>query len=491
MKRLCGFLLLSAFLVLQSCQKEYSLETGGSASVGSLQSNVTGDCLPKTVAGSYEAGTTLDGALNFIEVSVDVTETGAYTIYTDTVNGIFFRATGMFASTGVQTLKLKGAGTPFDAGIHNFVVTYGGSTCVVAVTTLPAGAGGPAAFTLVGGPGACNAATVQGTYISGTPVGGANSVILNVNVTTIGTYTITTTASNGMTFSGTGTLGATGPATITLAAGGTPVAPGTTNIPVTAGASTCSFDVVVSGPATYTINCAGSVANGTYETGTALDGTNTIDLNVNVGAPGAYDITGSINGMTFTSSGTFTATGVQTIQLAGSGTPAAAGDFQLPLSGGTAACNVDITVDDATTGQTSGTFSLTIGATTYAGTIDFSEFDNSTLPGILLFYFEGITPAGDLFGIELGDLNSVYANGEIYNMASPIPPTTNIAAFGFQTPTMSYEANPTLPTNTMTVTLTTHNTATKTMTGTFSGQALDQSGNLTPITAGSFTVTYP
>ncbi len=490
MKRLCGFFLVSAFLVLQSCQKELSIETGGTASVGSLQSDVTGDCLPKTVAGAYEEGTTLDGNLNFIEVSVDVTQTGAYTIYTDTVNGVFFRATGLFSTTGVQLVKLKGAGTPFDEGIHNFVVTYGASTCVVAVTTLPAGAAGPAEFTLVGGPGACNAAVVQGTYIAGTPIGGAHSVILNVNVTTIGTYSITTVASNGMTFSGTGTLGATGPATITLAAGGTPVAPGTTNIPVTAGSSSCSFDVVVTGPATFTINCAGSSTNGTFEVGTPLDGTNTIDLNVNVGAPGAYDISGSINGMTFTGSGNFTATGVQTIQLTGSGTPTAAGDFQLPVTAGTAACSVEITVDDATA-QTAGTFSFTLNGTTYTGTIDYSEFDNSVPPAIG-FYFEGATPAGDLFAMEFGDLSGVINSGENYSMTSPNPPTANIALFGFETVASDlYLAHPGLPTNTMTATVTTHNVATKTMSGTFSGQAVDDLGNLVPVTAGSFSVTYP
>ena len=75
-----------------------------------------------------------------------------------------------------------------------------------------------------------------------------NTVVINVNVTTPGTYTISTAQSNGMTFAGAGTLANTGAQTITLTAMGTPVAAGNTNFPVQVGTSACNFAVDVASP---------------------------------------------------------------------------------------------------------------------------------------------------------------------------------------------------------------------------------------------------
>ena len=93
-----------------SCSKEYSQEEGsGDKSSGSLVSETTGECLPKTVNGAYIAGTDL-GASNYIEVDVDVTTEGSYTITTDTVNGYYFSGSGEFTNSGVNTVKLFGKG---------------------------------------------------------------------------------------------------------------------------------------------------------------------------------------------------------------------------------------------------------------------------------------------------------------------------------------------------------------------------------------------
>lgn len=245
MKKLCG-LLLTGLILLYSCQKEVSFENGeGISSEGTLQSDVTGDCLPKEVGGSYEAGVALVGTSNTIEVQVNVLKTGTYLIYTDTVNGYYFRGTGNFTATGVNTVTLQGNGTPLLDGINNFTVKYGTSECIIAVTVLPAGGGGPADFTFNGSPGTCMDYVAGGDYVVGVALDGAtNSVVIKVNVTTAGTYTVSTAESNGMTFSGTGTL-LTGAQTITLQGSGTPVTAGSTTIPVTAGSSTCSFTIDV------------------------------------------------------------------------------------------------------------------------------------------------------------------------------------------------------------------------------------------------------
>ncbi len=61
---------------------------------------------------------------NTITVSVNVINTGSYIITTDTVNGYFFRATGIFTTPGVNNVTLRGNGTPFAEGTNNFVVAF-------------------------------------------------------------------------------------------------------------------------------------------------------------------------------------------------------------------------------------------------------------------------------------------------------------------------------------------------------------------------------
>jgi hypothetical protein len=125
-----------------------------------------------------------------------------------------------------------------------FTVTYDSSSCTFSVTTLPGG-GGTSAFTLAGSPGNCVPGTVSGGYNVGTALNAGDSVTIQVNVTTPGTWSITTSTLGGMTFSGSGTFITTGVQTIKLIGTGTPTTAGPFNFPVSAGASTCSFTVTV------------------------------------------------------------------------------------------------------------------------------------------------------------------------------------------------------------------------------------------------------
>jgi len=245
MKKPLLFLALLA-VVFYSCQKELSIETSKVPSVGSLQSDVSGDCLPKNVNGIYEAGKVLNGTNNYIEVQVNVTATGAYTIYTDTINNVYFRAVGIFTQTGLNTVKLKGNGTPQSAGVNVFVIKYDASECAVSVETLPAGGANPAVMTLAGSPNACMVSNTAGNYVAGVPLDITNTVTIGVNVTTMGTYTVSTPVSNGIIFSGQGVVQA-GAGTITLTGSGTPAVAGPTSVVVTVGNSTCSFTVTVTG----------------------------------------------------------------------------------------------------------------------------------------------------------------------------------------------------------------------------------------------------
>ena len=71
-------------------------------------------------------------------------------------------------------------------------------------------------------------------------------------------------------------------------------------------------------------NCTGTIASGRFVADTALTGLNTVTVTVDVTIAGAYWITtNTVNGFSFSSIGTFTATGPQTAVLTGTGTPVA------------------------------------------------------------------------------------------------------------------------------------------------------------------------
>lgn len=241
-------------LLFFSCQKEYSFETGnGSPSSGSLQSAATGECLGISVSGVYQKDSTLNNT-HYIDVNVDVTEAGAYQIHTDTVNGFFFSGSGTFAATGVNTVRLQGNGTALASGLAVFTVTYDSTQCVFAINVTGSGSGGTSVFTLNGSPNNCTGAVVNGTYTEGTALDGTNTVDIQVDVTTVGTWSVATTTVNGITFSGSGTFTNTGAQTITLTGSGTPVVGGTFSFPITVGSTTCSF----------TVTCAAIPSTGEY-----------------------------------------------------------------------------------------------------------------------------------------------------------------------------------------------------------------------------------
>jgi hypothetical protein len=240
------FVVLSALI---SCQKEKSYELSKIPAHGSLQSDLNQECLPKTVYGAFIGAKALTDS-NYIDVEINVTSPGAYTITTDTMNGYSFSAKGNFTTTGSNTIKLSASGTPVAAGTNNFLITFDSTFCYVPVTVLPAGTGA-AAFTLQGSGSACLNSVVSGSYVSGTALTLLNKVAIQVNVTKIGTYNISTAATNGMIFAASGVLTATGVQTITLTGTGIPSNAGSSVISISAGASSCTFTITVTSVATF------------------------------------------------------------------------------------------------------------------------------------------------------------------------------------------------------------------------------------------------
>ncbi len=197
----------------------------------------SGNCKPVTVNGSYIPGTALTAA-NYVQVQITVAKVGAYSITSDTLNGVSFSKIGTFTSTGSQTVTLNGVGTPVIAGEQAFVIKYGNSQCSFKVNFGP-----PATGTLGGGGGTCTPFAVAGNYQEAIPLNSSNTVQLQVSIIAPGTYDIVTNTVNGVSFSASGNFPSTGPQTVTLTGTGTPLASGAQNFSVTFGPGTCSFSI--------------------------------------------------------------------------------------------------------------------------------------------------------------------------------------------------------------------------------------------------------
>src|SRR5450759_2704797 len=86
--------------------------------------------------------------------------------------------------------------------------------------------------------------------------------------------------------------------------------------------------------------CTPVSPSGTYTQGVTLTSTNTVQVQVTVTTPGTYTIsTNTVNGVSFSKTGTFTATGVQTVILIGSGTPVSSGNQNFIVTFGSSTCN--------------------------------------------------------------------------------------------------------------------------------------------------------
>jgi len=184
--------------------------------------------------------------------------------------------------------------------------------------------------------------STTGNMFPNIPVSGVTQTI-TANVSTIGTYDISTNTVNGVSFAGKGTFtGATGVKEIVLTASGTPLEPKSTifRLNTMDDIFVDEFTRIVSPSSTNGTAVVDSYTPVGSTTGEMSSG-NKIIVNVpssigtvvsqtftaNVSTPGTYNINAINNGVTFASSGTFTTTGPQNIVLTASGIPTSAGDY--------------------------------------------------------------------------------------------------------------------------------------------------------------------
>ena len=236
--------LFAAAIVFPACQKVLEFNTDG-VSVGSLKSAATGDCLPVTVNGIFKVDTVLTN-INYVDVQVNVTIAGTFDIKSDTVNGFSFKKTGT-VGRGLNTIRLYASGKPITDGVNNFTITYGLTNCKFSITVYNATTTGGALFMLGGSPGNCSVSSINGSYVVGQQMTAANTVQMTVTVQNTGTYNITGTPVNGVTFNASGVFINPGVQSIFLTATGNPVMAGPFYYQVTNSTTSCNFLLTVTG----------------------------------------------------------------------------------------------------------------------------------------------------------------------------------------------------------------------------------------------------
>lgn len=126
-------------------------------------------CLQTAITGTFATKDAQTGAA-YIIANVNVLVPGKYAISTDKQNGVTFAASGQFTATGIQQIKLLPIGVFEQAIITNYTLTFGNTSCPLAINVVEGtGTGNPG----TGNPGTGN----PGTGNPGTSAGSFNLTI--------------------------------------------------------------------------------------------------------------------------------------------------------------------------------------------------------------------------------------------------------------------------------------------------------------------------
>lgn len=243
-----------------------------------------------------------------------------------------------------------------------------------------------------------------------------------------------------------------------------------------------------------TAACTGATLSGTFTAGTAVTDGNRVVLNVVVDSIGTYSIsTGTVNGISFSGSGTFTATGAQTVVLTATGTATAAGTFNFTV--GSAGCTFSVTVQAASGGGNttdyirctidgaSKTFNDGALAVNFFGTVLINGTENASAPNTGNF----------TIALSNSNIDSVlsFTPGVFLNV-TPLPGKTCLIGYVpdvSSTDTTAYGSATAGQPGGFRVTVT--SIATDRIQGTFSGTLYDNDGNGSTtkvVTNGEFSV---
>ena len=223
--------LLLLCLTLVSCSREMSREER-SYEVAS------GRLLSVNVKGDYVAGNALTDS-NYLAVTTTVFPPGNYTLWTDTLDGYWFRVSGYISSSGTSNFHVPGYGAIKRDTSASFILHFDTSQLGFSVILSSAIYGFDAPV------GSCPVMQVFGPYKQNIALTTADYVRIPIVVTSPGKYNIRTTAVDYMSFSDSGTLSHTGRDTLTLHGVGMPSNTGAYPVPVTVGGNTCNFNIIV------------------------------------------------------------------------------------------------------------------------------------------------------------------------------------------------------------------------------------------------------
>lgn len=259
-------------------------------------------------------------------LSADVATPGSYNL-TAINNGLTFTASGTFTQTGIQNIVFNAVGTAANTGTYTFTSNTT-PAATFQLSYISRTTNGTARLNIDKGN------QTFGSLVAGTPATSANYQRFAGDVTG-GTYSITSTTENGVTFSGNGNWNTGANSTMNLLASGTPIYKGsytfgtntTPNIPFIV-----NFGGEASSGGTAIISSfALGGSTGTIIHPVAVSGVSQT-ITVNVTKLGTYNISALANGVTYSTLGTFTALGFQDITLNASGTPTVTGIYNFTIN---------------------------------------------------------------------------------------------------------------------------------------------------------------
>jgi hypothetical protein len=429
---LIALAVITTSVLLWSCQKEVSVETGATPS------NPAGT--PLTSSGWQFTGTTTAGATNYS----GCIDTAFYT----TINSASF-------------LRIEGS----DAGGNFFYM----------LITAPSGKAAKGTYTASQGQAMMAAVIGNKNYAINT-----NDVNFKAEITDITDTSVTASFSGKLLDPNTNT-------SLEITAGKLKAYIARENI-CTGGGTTTPPPATT---AVFTLTqgtagaCGGAVVAGTYQTNSAVTSAEKVTLSVNVTTAGAYSVqTTATNGLTFSGSGTFTTTGAQTIVLQASGTPTNTGTTTIPVTAGTSNCSFTVTVT-AGAPAAPNVWSFTEGTANYGGATDSASI--ITQSGAKFLVIEGATVTGDTVLTLAAYLPTGVVQQTTY--------TSSSAFFYYDdysvNPSVTlYESDPQVTGSTVAITITKYDAAGKTVEGTFTGKAKDKNGTLKDITNGKFKAKF-
>lgn len=195
----------------------------------------------------------------------------------------------------------------------------------------------------------CNAIKTE-SLKQGTALDSSNKLLIPVTVSQAGTYDILVKTDNGYYYHSAGTFPSIGNYDLILQGVGSPITGYNVGekgdqmtVTINGKDSNCKpHTFVQKADVAYELNCASITLEGDLFIGVPLTDKNKLTLELDVKNTGNWNIrTNTVNGISYSGSGSFTTLGVQKIELLGRGTPVQAGPVQLVLTSNSASGNTN------------------------------------------------------------------------------------------------------------------------------------------------------